>query len=151
MFQQQATNQPSNSVYEERSENLERRVNFEKVIGYILLFIGLFTIFLTVFLTYNVFVGRTAAPKVANYQIPPIDIAAPNASVQLPSSIEIPEGFGTPSASSSALPKLKIPDEIVNDTIDKGLFYILMMFVASAGSKVSGIGVRLIKDIKVKV
>lgn len=144
-----AGNQTANQPFS--SNNLEKKINFEKIIGYILLFAGLAMIFMAIFLIYNVLTGKSKAPNVVSYSLPPIDLAGLNNQLQIPEGLQLPEGFQLPEATPSSAGKFQIPNELVNDSINTGLYFLLMSFILSAGSKVAGIGVKLIKEIKVKV
>lgn len=139
---------PQSQPFRQQSTTINK-FSVDNLIGYILLFFGLFMIFLAVFLTYNALTGKYKPPKVSNYHLPALEISAPASSIQLPAGVELPEGFQLPTNSTPS--KFQIPDEIVNDAVSIGFYYLLMVFVASAGSKVAGIGVRMIKDIKIKI
>lgn len=153
MFQDNQTaagNQTANQPF--TSNNLDKKINFEKTIGYVLLLAGLAMIFMAVFLIFNVLTGKSKAPSVVSYSLPPIDLAGLNSQLQIPEGLQLPEGFqlveATPSSSAG---KFQIPNELINDSINTGFYFLLMTFIVSAGSKVAGIGVKLIKEIKVKV
>ena len=147
---QQPSNTPlQDQFYEQPKKTLEKKITYEKLIGSLLLFIGLFMIFLSLFLVFNALSGNFKPPKVSDYKLPPIELSTPTGPMQLPEGIQLPEGFQMPSSTSST--KLQIPDEIINELISISFYYLLMMFLASSGSKVASIGVKMIKDIKVKV
>lgn len=142
----QTTYTPQNP-FDSQTREAATKFSFERILGYILLFAGLFMIFLAVFLAYNVLTGKSKPGKFTSYHLPPIDLGS-SASVQLPPGTQLPEGFQMPTTTG---PQFQIPDDLVNDSVALGFYYLLMMFVASAGAKVSGIGIRMIKDIKIKV
>lgn len=152
MFQDNQTaanNQTANQPFS--SNNLEKKINFEKIIGYILLFAGLAMVFMAVFLIFNVLTGKTKAPSVVSYSLPPIELGGLNSQLQIPEGLQLPEGFQLTEATPSSSSKFQIPNELINDSINTGFYFLLMSFIVSAGSKVAGIGVKLIKEIKVKV
>lgn len=147
---QQPPNTPlQDQLYQQPKRTLERKIAHEKLIGYLLLFIGLFMIFLSLFLVFNALSGSFKPMKVTNYKLPPLELSVPTSSFQLPEGAQVPEGFQMPTSTAST--KMQIPDEIINDLIGITFYYLLMMFLASSGSKIAGIGVKMIKDIKVKV
>lgn len=120
----------------------------DKTIGYVLLVTGLLMIVVPVFLIISVLTGRSKPPQVLNVEAP---------SIQLPGagSIELPEqlraqGFSLGQAGKEQSSQKIISDEVFSFYINAGVFYLLMMFIASAGSKIATVGVHLIKDIKVK-
>lgn len=144
-----AGNQTANQPFS--SSNLDKKINFEKLIGYILLLAGLVMIFMAVFLIFNVLTGKSKAPSVVSYSLPPIELGGLNNQLQIPEGLQLPEGFQLPEATPTSAGKFQIPNELINDSINTGFYFLLMSFIVSAGSKVAGIGVKLIKEIKVKV
>lgn len=132
----------------QNNKGLKNRFVAEKTIGYVLLAVGLSMIVISVFMIVNILTGRSKPPQVLNVEAP---------SIQLPSagSIELPEqlraqGFSLGQTGKEQSSQKIIPDEVFSFYINAGVFYLLMMFIASAGSKIATIGVHLIKDIKVK-
>ncbi len=102
-------------------------VKNEKILGYVLLGAGLLFILLTAHSVYAVFTGISAAPQIFKMD-----------------SIEIPAANGAPAVaimSGKNLSKL----------MDLGGWYILMFFLAQAGAKIAGLGIQLIKEIRVTV
>lgn len=144
-----ANNQTVNQPFS--SNNLDKKINFEKTIGYVLLLAGLSMIFMAVFLIFNVLTGKSKAPSVVSYSLPPIELGGLNSQLQIPEGLQLPEGFQLAEATPSSAGKFQIPNELINDSINTGFYFLLMTFIVSAGSKVAGIGVKLIKEIKVKV
>ena len=103
----------------------------DKLIGYVLLSLGLLMIFAALFMIYQILTGKSKPPKV-------FDVVAP--SIKLPTE------------SSNVGSEFKIiPDEVFNGVLNIGMYYLLMMFLASSGAKIAGIGVKMIKDIKVQI
>lgn len=146
----QASNNPlEKQLYEQSKTNLEKKIAYDKLIGYLLLIGGLFMILLGLFLVFNTLTGKFKPPQVSKYELPQIELALPAASIQVPEGTQLPEGFRMPTTASST--KLQIPNEIINDLIGISFYYLLMMFLASSGYKIASIGVKMIKDIKVKV
>ncbi len=146
----QASNNPlEKQLYQQSKTNLVKKIAYEKLIGYLLLAAGLLMILLSLFLVFNTLSGKFRPPQVSNYEFPPLELFIPTSSFQVPEGTQVPEGFQMPSSASST--KLQIPKEMINDLIGVSFYYLLMMFLASTGYKIAGIGVKMIKDIKVKV
>ena len=99
----------------------------EKILGYILLSVGLLFIMLSAYNIYTVFTGSASAPNM--FKIDSIEIPATNNSPAVP--LMSGENF-------SKLMNL-IP------------WYILMFFFVLAGGKIASLGIQLIKDIKVTI
>jgi hypothetical protein len=102
-------------------------VKNEKILGYVLLGAGLLFILFTAHNVYTVFTGIGAAPEIFKME-----------------AIEIP-------ATSNSPVVTLMSGKNFSKLMDLGAWYILMFFFAQAGSKISGIGVQLIKEIKVTV
>jgi len=137
---------PTNQV----DQGLRGKLQADKTIGYVLLAVGLLMIVASVFLIISVLTGRSRPPQVLEVEAPSIQL--PN----LGSSIEIPEqlkeqGFSLGQSGAQGANQKIIPDEVFNFYINAGVFYLLMMFIASAGSKIATIGTHLVKEVKIKV
>jgi hypothetical protein len=100
-----------------------------KMVGWVLLVVGLILIVFAVYFMFRVFTGATAPPAIFNMK-----------------SITMPTGEGT-SANNVEL----VPGGAVSLVINMLIWAVLMYFVASAGSRIGGLGVKLIRDIKVEV
>ncbi|MEX2028659.1 MAG: hypothetical protein WD988_04145 [Candidatus Curtissbacteria bacterium] len=137
------TQQDSTSDIEKTSS-----LKTNKVIGYGLLTGGVLAIIVPVFLISSVLTGKSKPPQVFDVEAPTFEI--PLSADQL----EIPGGSKTSSGLSmtqSGSQKAKIiPDEVFNTTLNISLYYLLMLFITSAGSKIAGIGTKLVRDIKIK-
>jgi hypothetical protein len=102
-----------------------------KAVGYGLLIAGLIMIIYSVFSMYSVYTGATPPPPV----------------IQMNSvTISLPTGAGIP----------PVQTELISGTdssklVNMGIWYALMFFVVSAGGRISGLGVQLIREIKVEV
>lgn len=145
----QVSNNPlEKQLYEQSKTNLVKKIAYEKLIGYLLLAAGLLMILLSLFLVFNTLTGKFKPPQVSNYKLPPLELALPT-TIQVPEGTQLPEGLQVPANATST--KLQIPNEIFNDLLGISFYYLLMMFLASTGYKVAGIGVKMIKDIKVKI
>jgi hypothetical protein len=100
-----------------------------KALGYGLLIAGLIMIIYSVFSMYGVYTGATPAPPVITMN-----------------SVSLPSGPGTQ----------PVQTELISGTdssklVNMGIWYALMFFVASAGGRIGGLGVKLIREIKVDV
>jgi len=96
-----------------------------KMLGYALLAVGLVLIALSVYLMYAVFTGTVEPPSLVHFS-----------SVRVPTSsgeVEIFRG------------------EDLSQTANLGLWAVLMFFVASAGGRIGGLGVKLVREIRVEV
>ncbi|NWG09973.1 MAG: hypothetical protein HXX80_06710 [Nitrososphaerales archaeon] len=98
----------------------------EKVIGYILLAVGVTMIFLSVYFMFSVFTGSTAPPMLFN--LPDIFITIP--------------GIGN---------VLLIPGGEISKMVAMSFWYLLMFFIMVAGGKVASLGVSLVREIKVEL
>ncbi len=121
----------------------------DKVIGYILLAGGVLMIIVPIFLVAGVLTGKSKPPQVFNFEAPSFDIPLSQQQLQIPDSAKVPAGLNLTQSGSQ---KAKIiPDDVFNASLNISVYYLLMLFIGSSGSKIAGIGVRLIKDIKVQV
>ena len=102
----------------------------EKVVGYVLLAVGVVMIFFSVYLMFNVFTGASAPPSLFNFS----DVSFP-----------IPQPDGTSETVHI------ISGQDMNRMAAMGFWYMLMFFIAYAGGKVASLGVNLIKEIRVEV
>ncbi|VVB97758.1 Uncharacterised protein [uncultured archaeon] len=102
-----------------------------KAVGYGLLIAGLVMIIFSVLSMYSVYTGATPAPPVITMN-----------SV----SISLPTGAGTPPVQAELISGIQ-SSKLVN----MGIWYALMFFVVSAGGRIGGLGVKLIREIKVEV
>lgn len=102
-----------------------------KAVGYALLIAGLIFIILSVYSMYSVYTGAQAPPAVV--QMNSITLPAPADAGTSPAQTELLSGMN-----SSKL-------------VNMGIWFALMTFVASAGGRIGGLGVKLIREIKVEV
>ena len=102
-----------------------------KMAGWVLLIVGLILIVLAVYFMFTVFTGATAPPAIFNMK-----------SITM----SLPTGEGTPPTDVEL-----VPGGAVSRVVNMILWAVLMYFVASAGSRIGGLGVKLIRDIKVEV
>jgi len=103
----------------------------EKVVGYSLLAVGLALIVLSVYFMYAVFTGSMLPPTI--FSMGSIRLPIPTGDGGMPIEVEV------------------VPGEQVSKVVNAVLWSILMVFVASAGSKIGGLGVKLAREIKVEV
>ena len=106
---------------------MKLEIKIEKLVGYILLAIGVGMIFISVYLMISVFTGATLPPLLFHFS----DI-----SFQAP-------GGGEPMHIMSG--------EDMNRMVAMGFWYILMFFVMWSGGKIASLGVSLIKEIKTEI
>ncbi len=102
-----------------------------KAVGYALLIAGLILIIWSIYSMYNVYTGATPPPSVI--EMKSVTISLPTGENAPPIQTELISG-----RDSSKL-------------VNMGVWFALMTFIASAGGRISGIGVKLIREIKVEV
>ncbi len=102
-----------------------------KAVGYALLIAGLGLIIWAVYSMYNVYTGATPPPSVI--QMNSVTISLPTGGNMPPIQTELISG-----RESSKLTNM-------------GIWFALMTFIASAGGRIGGLGVNLIREIKVTV
>ena len=107
------------------------RIKADKTIGYVLLAVGAISIILAACSVFNVFTEATVPPAIFEMK----DITIP-----------ISGGGGMPTAEIEVLSGTEI-SQITNMM----LWFILMIFIIAAGGKLGGLGVKLVRDIKVEV
>ncbi|GEM_PF-1282267 len=141
-------NQPARMPVAPRGKILDR-FKVDKTIGYLLLAAGILMIVTPIFLISNVLTGKSKPPQVFNVEAPTFDLPLSGQQLEVPKDVKIPAGLAM-TQSGSVKTKI-IPDEVFNSSLNIGVYYLLMVFIASSGSKIAGIGVKMIKDIKVQV
>jgi hypothetical protein len=99
----------------------------EKILGYVLLGVGLLFILLSAHNSYTAFTGSANPPEMFKME-----------------SIEIPATNNSP-----AVPLMS--GKNFSKLMDLVCWYILMFFFAQAGSKIASLGIQLVKEIKVTV
>lgn len=110
-----------------RARNVKWKLKDEKIVGYVLLAIGVAMIFVSVYLMVQVFTGSSSAPDLFNFS----DIS-----------------FTMPEQTESSL---LISGEELNKLAAMAFWYILMFFIMWSGGKVASLGVSLIREVKVEV
>jgi hypothetical protein len=98
----------------------------EKIIGYILLTLGLILLFFSIAAMLNVYYNNNPPPELVNLS----DISLPG-----------PNGDNITLLQGAELSQI----------LNISFWYVLMLFVLLAGGKVATLGVSMIKDIKVEV
>ena len=106
---------------------MKLKMKDEKVVGYVLLAIGIAMIFFSVYQMVQVFTGASPPPNLFNFS----DIR-----LTMPGETE-----------SSLL----ISGEELNKLVAMVFWYMLMFFVMYAGGKIASLGVNMIREIKVEV
>jgi hypothetical protein len=101
----------------------------EKIFGYVLLCIGLFCILFSFRSMYDVFTNKTDPPEIFQLQ-----------------SVSFSASSGIADQSTSITMAL---DPQMRKVVNVFLYYLFMFFILMAGSKVSGLGIQFIKDVKV--
>ncbi|MGB9660226.1 MAG: hypothetical protein ACPLY9_06935 [Nitrososphaerales archaeon] len=98
---------------------------YEKVVGYILLIVGVVMILISVYFMFNVFTGTTTPPRLFNF--PDIYITV------------------------SGEPTLILHGEEMNKIFAMIFWYLLMFFIMMAGGKIASLGINLIREIRVEI
>ncbi len=98
----------------------------EKITGYILLTIGVILIIFAIISVFNVFTGSSSAPSLI--KINDIKISIP--------------GVGE---------TMILRGEDISTITNMLLWLILMVFIASGGSMIGNLGVKLLREIKVEI
>jgi len=109
----------------------------EKIVGYVLLVIGIITIVLTVISVYAVFTKRTSPVSFIPKSTGPVDVA-----------LSLPDETG--GTTKVPLEFAENPLSSLNDQLNAITHLILMSFIASAGYKLASLGTKLIRPIVVK-
>ena len=106
---------------------MKLKMKDEKIVGYVLLAIGIAMIFFSVYQMMQVFTGASLPPNLFNFS----DI-----------SFQMPE---------QAEETLLISGEELNKLAAMVFWYMLMFFIVYAGGKIASLGVNMIREIKVEV
>lgn len=115
-------------------------LNFPKIFGWVLLVGGVLIILWTLYYSFNIFTGKTAAPEI--FKVPVQAVSAP-APAKVPTSIgDIQQELGNVVGEQlkSMLPTDTLP-KILNLTILSMLAGLLIF----GGSQVASLGIKLIK------
>jgi hypothetical protein len=111
-------------------ETVEMKFKDEKIVGYILLAVGVGMMFSSVFLIFNVFTGASAPPKLFDF-----------------SDVSFPTSQGEGASETVRV----ISGEDMNRVVAMAFWYLLMLFIMFAGGRIASLGVNLIKEIRVEV
>lgn len=119
----------------------------EKVVGYVLIALGLMAIVYAVINLFSVFSGKSRPIQLFNFSGISFD-----AGQFIPQ--DSPEGTSEEVVSrpQAELPKAELlPANVLNDSANVFAHLLLMGFLASAGQKVASIGTSLVRPINVKL
>jgi hypothetical protein len=105
----------------------------EKNIGLFLLCAGMIIIVIAVYQAYTVFNGSSVPPSISKIQ----EIVIAGSNVQNSGIVIGPMKF--------------MINKEINTVIDTCLWAMFMMFLVVAGGKIAGIGVQMVRDIKIEV
>jgi len=106
-----------------------------KIIGYTLLLIGLVMIFYPVYNVYQVFKGQALPYHLFSFDPIAIDLSK----------------FVEGAPQNANLTQELVSSDLLNKPLDLLAHVILMGFIVTAGYKIAGIGVMLVRTIKVKL
>ena len=107
-----------------------QKLKKDKLVGYVLLIVGLFVIFLAIFWAYSAFKRGSSSLSIFHWD---------NQKLKFTSNDNQPTQY------------LEVPGDQVSNTINIMLWLALMFFMAWAGGKVANLGVKIIRDIKVEI
>jgi len=127
-----------------------RSFAFDKTFGWFLLFSGLVIICVATIIAIAVFSGKSQPYKVFDAEAPSIQLPQMGSTLTVPEGVDLPPGFNINQQQASPGSVKILPDDVFNKLLNMSVFYLAMMFLASSGVKISDIGIKLIKDIKVK-
>jgi hypothetical protein len=113
------------------------KINLEKILGYLLLLLGLVTIAYSTLSVINVFQGRTEPFNLFSFSAISLDFS------------EMVKGQPIPPGTN--LEQELMSEDVLNKPINTAAHLMLMGFLASVGLKVANIGTMLIRPIKVKL
>jgi len=115
----------------------------KKILGWILLVAGLFIIFWILYSTYNIFTGKTQAPEIFKAE----------EKKQILSEEEDKTSFSFQEETQEEMKKMveeqikeMVPSEFMSKILNLISWSILAGILIFGGSKISGIGIRLIKE-----
>lgn len=124
--------------------------NGNKILGFVLIASGIIIIAGTAIAAISVFTGKSNPPKVMAVTAPTINL--PNAADTIDTSALPPEIVNSIKQPQQSQNSFKIfSDEDISKLVNIGIFYFLVMFLASSGAKIASIGTQLVRDIKVSV
>lgn len=133
-------------------ESTTNRLNREKLLGYLLLLIGLSAIIMATIAAFQLLTGKIKPPIVFETQAPTIKLPSASSQLQLPEGMVLPPDLVINQTEGVQAGEVKLlSDEVFSGLINSGLYYVAMMFIASSGAKFAHIGVKLINDIKLNV
>jgi len=98
----------------------------EKIVGYVLLAVGVVVIFFSIYQMWVVFTGGSPPPKLFNFS----DVSIPGAQGQ---NVILMSG------------------QELSNLADLAFWYILMFFIVWAGGKIASLGVDLLREIRVEI
>jgi len=127
-------------------ETPKKSLNIGKMFGILLLLAGIMLIVASIFMVARILTGIQKPPQVFNIEAPTITLPTSNLTPSLPEGTKLPEGVTFSQEKTEPVKTKLIPDELFNGVVNIGLFYLLMMFIASSGVKIADIGIKLIKN-----
>ena len=124
----------------------KKQLNSGKTFGLVLLLVGILLIVVSIFFAFRILTGVQKPPQVFNIEAPVITLPTSNLTPKLSGGTQLPEGISFSQENTQPVKTKIIPDELYNGVVNIGLFYLLMMFIASSGAKFADIGIKLIKN-----
>lgn len=102
----------------------------DKLVGYVLLIVGLIVVFLAIVWAYGAFTSGSSRLSIFHWD---------NQKIKITSSDNEPPQY------------LEIPGDQISRTINILLWLTLMFFLVWAGAQIAGLGVKIIRSIKVEI
>jgi hypothetical protein len=116
-----------------------------KVVGYLLLSIGLIAIFFSAFSVYSVFTGKTQPVQLFNSDGISLDLGKLMGGQMPPEQAEQLGNVQNPAQSELIKP------ELINKPLNLSAHLFLMGFLVNAGFRIASLGNQLLRPIKVKL
>lgn len=117
----------------------------EKVIGYILIVVGILTMLLTALSVYQVFTKKAKPVELFNFK--PISVDAG----QILAGSLPPEADQFVNQDAPSFKQELVPADILNETSNIFAHIFLMGFIMSLGQKLASLGIQLVRPIVVKL
>jgi hypothetical protein len=107
-----------------------KKLKKDKLVGYVLLIVGLIVIFLAIVWAYSAFTSGSSRLSIFRWD---------NQKIKISSSDNEPPQY------------LEVPGDQVSKTINIMLWLTLMFFLVWAGAQIANLGVKIIRSIKVEI
>jgi len=106
-------------------------MNINKIMGYVLLILGLIIIIVALYQTYNIFTGKSSLPQVFK-------------TVKIEKKTQNNDPADAQQQMQAIIAEM-LPATSINDTMNLGSLAVLIWIFIFGGSKIAGMGIALIK------